>query len=63
VQFPRGIRAEGARYVVEGLELSSNGTFYRVKGNITRLAKPGEVDSFAVPQGTRTATKTPFLPL
>ncbi len=46
IQFPRAIRAEGARYVVEGLELSSDSTFYRVRGNITRLAKPGEPDMF-----------------
>jgi len=32
VQFPRAIRAEGARY--------------RVQGKISRLTKPGEVDSF-----------------
>lgn len=46
VQFPRSIRAEGARYVVEGLELSNDGTFYRVRGKITRFAKPGEADIF-----------------
>ena len=44
--------------MLEGLELSSNGTFYRVKGNITRFAKAGEVDSFAVPQRSPTATRT-----
>jgi Ca-activated chloride channel family protein len=46
VQFPRAIRAEGARYVVEKLELSSDGSFYRVEGNITRLSQPGEPDIF-----------------
>jgi Ca-activated chloride channel family protein len=46
VQFPRAIRAEGARYVAEGLELSSDGSFYRVQGTITRFAKPGEADIF-----------------
>jgi Ca-activated chloride channel homolog len=46
VQFPRAIRAEGARYTVEKLELS-NGGFYRVEGKISRLTKPGEVDIFA----------------
>jgi Ca-activated chloride channel family protein len=50
VQFPRAIRAEGARYVVEGLELSSDRSFYRVQGTITRFAKPGEVDVFAASQ-------------
>ncbi|AFY36933.1 von Willebrand factor type A [[Leptolyngbya] sp. PCC 7376] len=47
IQFPRAIRAEGARYVVEGLELSKNGTFYRLQGTITRFVKAGEVDRFA----------------
>ncbi|MEA5580548.1 VWA domain-containing protein [Nodularia harveyana UHCC-0300] len=46
VQFPRAIRAEGARYVVEGLQLSSDRTFYRVQGNITRFAQPGVEDIF-----------------
>ncbi|WP_375495578.1 VWA domain-containing protein [uncultured Nostoc sp.] len=50
VQFPRAIRAEGARYVVEGLELSSDATFYRVRGNITRFAQPGETDIFVTPR-------------
>jgi Ca-activated chloride channel homolog len=46
VQFPRSIRAEGARYIVEKLELTAGG-FYRVEGTISRLTKPGEVDIFA----------------
>ncbi|MEH1983263.1 MAG: VWA domain-containing protein [Nostoc sp.] len=50
IQFPRAIRAEGARYVVEGLELSSDATFYRVRGNITRFAQPGETDIFVAPR-------------
>ena len=50
IQFPRAIRAEGARYVVEGLELSSDATFYRVRGKITRFAQPGEADIFVAPR-------------
>ena len=50
IQFPRAIRAEGARYVVEGLELSSDRTFYRVGGKITRFAQPGETDIFVAPR-------------
>lgn len=50
VQFPRAIRAEGARYVVEGLEPSSDATFYRVRGDITRFAQPGETDIFVAPR-------------
>ncbi|QLE57863.1 VWA domain-containing protein [Nostoc sp. TCL26-01] len=46
VQFPRAMRAEGARYVVEGVELSQDGSFYRVRGTINRFAKPGETDIF-----------------
>ena len=42
VQFPRSIREEGAKYVVDEIQLSANGTFYRVVGNIRRLLKPGE---------------------
>lgn len=49
VQFPRAIRAEGARYVVEGLELSKDGSFYRLEGEISRLSKPGEPDPFSRP--------------
>ena len=42
IQFPRAIREEGASYLVDKIELSANGTFYRVIGDIRRLLKPGE---------------------
>lgn len=42
VQFPRNIREEGVRYVVDTLQLSANGTFYRTVGNVRRLALPGQ---------------------
>jgi Ca-activated chloride channel homolog len=42
VQFPRSIREEGASYVVDEIQLSANGTFYRTVGDIRRLLLPGE---------------------
>jgi len=47
IQFPRAIRAEGAHYIVDELERSLDGTFYRAKGSITRLVRPGETDPLA----------------
>jgi Ca-activated chloride channel family protein len=47
IQFPRAIRAEGVHYVVEELELSADGGFYRAKGQIKRLVKPGEPDALS----------------
>ena len=38
VQFPRNLRTEGARYVVDEVRESSQGGFYRARGNIRKLA-------------------------
>ncbi|MBR8831100.1 MAG: hypothetical protein N5P05_003807 [Chroococcopsis gigantea SAG 12.99] len=56
VQFPRAIRAEGARYVAEALELSGDGGFYRVRGEIRRLVQPGERDIFQSHTRTRSTS-------
>ncbi|RCV48445.1 WGR domain-containing protein [Marinitenerispora sediminis] len=37
VQFPKGIRQPGARYLVEGVRPSGRGGFYRAHGDIKRL--------------------------
>jgi outer membrane protein assembly factor BamB len=37
VQFPKDIREEGARYVVEGVRESTRGGFYRAYGEIKKL--------------------------
>ena len=58
VQFPRAIRAEGARYVVETLEPSADGSFYRTQGLIARLVRPGEVDTFAAAPRRSTTPRT-----
>lgn len=42
IQFPRTIREEGVHYVVDTLQLSANGTFYRAVGSIRRLSLPGQ---------------------
>lgn len=47
IQFPRAIRAEGAHYLVDELERSTDGTFYRAKGTITRFVRAGETDPLA----------------
>jgi uracil DNA glycosylase len=52
VLFPRGLREEGVRYVVDRLELSKRGTFYRTAGTIRRLTGPSTA---AVPTGDLSA--------
>jgi outer membrane protein assembly factor BamB len=42
VQFPRNIRQEGMRYVVDEVRLSARGNFYRAYGNIKRLVDAAE---------------------
>jgi Ca-activated chloride channel homolog len=42
VQFPRSIREEGVKYVVDEIELSTDGTFYRANSKIRLLLLPGE---------------------
>jgi Ca-activated chloride channel homolog len=42
VQFPRSIRQEGVTYVVETIQPSADGSFYRASGTIRRLVRPGE---------------------
>ncbi|MBI4851295.1 MAG: WGR domain-containing protein [Acidobacteria bacterium] len=37
-QFPKGIRQEGARYLVDEIRQSKNGSFYRAFGNIRKLS-------------------------
>jgi predicted DNA-binding WGR domain protein len=37
VQFPRNIREEHARYLVDSVHLAARGNFYRVHGNIKKL--------------------------
>ena len=37
VQFPKGIREPGSRYVVTGIREASRGGFYRAHGDIRRL--------------------------
>lgn len=37
-QFPKGIREEGARYIVDEIRPAQNGEFYRAFGNIRKLS-------------------------
>jgi Ca-activated chloride channel homolog len=58
VQFPRSIRAEGARYAVETLETSKDGSFYRAAGKISRLAVAGQPDMWSAPQRSRSSASS-----
>ena len=42
VQFPRALRQEGCRYLVESIEEAGGGSFYRAKGDIKLMLRPGE---------------------
>jgi hypothetical protein len=37
VQFPRNLRQEGSKYLVEGIKEASQGGFYRAYGEIKQL--------------------------
>jgi Ca-activated chloride channel homolog len=56
VQFPRSIRQEGVTYVVETIQLSADGSFYRASGVIRRLVRPGEEHLFSSGGSTRQPT-------
>lgn len=58
VQFPRNIREEGVTYIVDEINLSADGSFYRASGNIRRLVKPGE-ERGASSQSSTSAANTP----
>lgn len=53
VQFPRHIREDGASYVVDEVELSANGTFYRAKGEIRLLVLPGQEQHYQQRKASR----------
>jgi len=58
VQFPRNIREEGVTYIVDEINLSADGSFYRASGNIRRLVKPGEERAVSS-QSSTSAANTP----
>lgn len=49
VQFPRNIRQEGVTYVVDEINLSTDGSFYRTSGDIRRLVPPGQEKAASTP--------------
>lgn len=56
VQFPRNIREEGVTYIVDEINPSADGSFYRASGNIRRLVQPGQ--ERAASQSSTSAAKT-----
>lgn len=58
VQFPRHLREEGAMYVVNTVELSASGTFYRSIGEIHRLVLPGQEQLYQQRKASRTVTRS-----
>ena len=57
VQFPRNIRQEGVTYLVDEVKLSTDGSFYRVSGDIRRLVKPGQERAASSPTSTTPTSK------
>jgi Ca-activated chloride channel family protein len=60
VQFPRASREEGVTYLVDKVNPSADGGFYRVEGAIKRLLRPGEQVKPARSSGGSSATPKPF---
>ena len=57
VQFPRRLREEGATYLVEEINLSADGSFYRASGEIKLFLLPGQQRKRSS-QPTSSASKT-----
>jgi Ca-activated chloride channel family protein len=57
VQFPRKIRQENTTYLVEAIELSGNGTFYRTLGKICLYLPPGQKRQTSKASDTRNSQK------
>jgi hypothetical protein len=53
VQFPRNLRQEGARYVVDSVRESAQGGFYRAHGNIRKLEGGSGTPAGPVPKRRR----------